>query len=825
MDSLSGKIRSGFGAFLAIISVTTLFIYFIHSYVVLPNFAELERAEAINNFERASAALRSQMDFLRQSSGDYAIWDEMYDYLGSRSHEFEDKNLDWSTFHSNLKIDLALVADNDGKIIWGDLYPQEEPTPPIEQPSASALFILDKAVKSSAKADGGVGLLRLKEGFLVFGVTKVIRPNAPLSPNGFVVLGRLLSAGLMENLSNQIKLDFKLVETERPESEPSVEVAGENVLTVRGPAPLVVGGQSIGLSITMDRPFYTRGMQMTKVLSAAIACFGVLLSLAGMFIVTQLNRLGESQKKLAASVSELNEEIGNREKAEGALSASIAELASINARQVALYSAMPDLIFLNSKNGVFLDFRARSIEDLLFPPESFIGKTVQEIFPEEIGKQSLEAIRRAIDSGKMSNFEYQLDMGGVPHHYEARIVRVSDDEAVTICRDMTETVVTKVRQKELEDRLAQARKMEAIGTLAGGVAHEFNNILQILSGRMDLIKLEGGVVSAGNIQGIEKSIDRAKSLVTSLLTYAHKLEPEKVPVSLSERLAQNIAFIGPAMPKNIVLSLDNSQCSATVLADPAQLDQIFLNVVSNARDAMENGGEIIVSTGRSPTDARFLEKHPGARGPGYGFLRISDSGCGIEREYLDKIFDPFFTTKDIGSGTGLGLSIVHGIVSEHGGFIDLESEPGSGTTFTIHLPLADADADAINAGDAPTTQGQAVSGTLLLVEDEADIAEMLKMQLRMVGYEVITAQSGEEGLEKYFGPVNVDLVVMDLGMPGMGGQRFLAILKEKDPGAKAIVVTGYGQGVASSLDPKPDAFLCKPYKLSELIDTIGKIIR
>ncbi|MBU1741086.1 MAG: response regulator, partial [Proteobacteria bacterium] len=384
-------------------------------------------------------------------------------------------------------------------------------------------------------------------------------------------------------------------------------------------------------------------------------------------------------------------------------------------------------------------------------------------------------------------------------------------------------------QKRMEAQLQHARKMEAVGTLAGGVAHDFNNTLQAISGYVQLLLLKKGADDPDHeyLFAIDQAIRRATGLINQLLTVSRKMESKPEPVDLGQVVAEVSKLLERTIPRMIRIEVDNAGDLGPVNADPTQLEQIILNLGGNARDAMPDGGQLTFTTRNLTITDGPARPHAEIEAGGYVVLEVSDTGHGMDEETVHHIFEPFFTTKGIGRGTGLGLATVYGIVRNHGGHIICDSRVGRGATFTIFLPAL-ADAGRLEAA-APEDVGDIRGGseTILLVDDERPILEIGEEILGQYGYSILTASSGEEALEIYGreGP-RIDLVILDLSMPGMGGHKCLKELRAVDPRVRVIIATGYSTQSLSgaAIESQARGFISKPYSLFGLLKMVREVL-
>jgi signal transduction histidine kinase len=394
--------------------------------------------------------------------------------------------------------------------------------------------------------------------------------------------------------------------------------------------------------------------------------------------------------------------------------------------------------------------------------------------------------------------------------------------------EMADRMRAESERERLQGQLLQAQKMEALGILAGGVAHDFNNLLQIMGGKIQLLlhTNPGREFEAKHLRTVSKSIDRAAALVRQLLVFGRKTEPQMQCIDLGHELEEIAGMLEGTIPASIHVEL-GVQCETwPISADPVQIEQILLNLTKNAVDAMPDGGRLAVETQNVILDEEFVRSHMGAKPGRHVLLTVTDTGVGMEPEVLRHVFDPFFTTKEVGKGTGLGLASVYGIVKAHGGYIQCASQPGQGTIFSVYLPVAE------HAGEArcDTPRKSACKGgseAILVVDDEPDIRELTQEALESFGYSVQCAASGEQALELYQrNGTSIDLVLMDLSMPGMGGCGCLQELLRLDPSAKVVIISGNAAKCQSN-DPLlsgAKGFLGKPYQLQDLAAKVREVL-
>jgi two-component system cell cycle sensor histidine kinase/response regulator CckA len=380
--------------------------------------------------------------------------------------------------------------------------------------------------------------------------------------------------------------------------------------------------------------------------------------------------------------------------------------------------------------------------------------------------------------------------------------------------------------KTLEAQFVQSQKMQAVGQLAGGVAHDFNNLLTAINGHCDLLLMRHDVadVEHGDLMQIRQNANRAAALVRQLLAFSRKQTLRPTIINLRDTLAELAHLLNRLLSDKVTLKIEHGPDLWPVRVDERQLEQVIMNLVVNARDAMPNGGEVRITT-QNLRLAQDLHRDRAVILPGdYVVIEVADSGTGIAKDKLGKIFEPFFTTKPVGEGTGLGLSTAYGIIKQTGGFIFASSPAGKGAIFTIYLPAYEkaetAEAAPVEARRPRDLTGR---GQVLLVEDEDPVRSCAARALRLRGYTVVEAASGEEALELLSdGRLHVDIMVSDVIMPGLDGPAWVREARKTRPDAKVIFMSGYAEDAFSGGEPGiPGAsFMPKPFTLSELTQRV-----
>ncbi len=391
--------------------------------------------------------------------------------------------------------------------------------------------------------------------------------------------------------------------------------------------------------------------------------------------------------------------------------------------------------------------------------------------------------------------------------------------------DITEIKKAREEKRKVEEQLIQSQKMESIGRLAGGVAHDFNNLLTAITGysELSLRKLSSEDTLYSYVYEIKKAADRAADLTQHLLAFSRKQIISPKVVKLDDLISQSYKMLVRIIGEDINLTFHSEKQLLKIHADPSQINQVLVNLVVNAREAMPRGGELTVETNNIIIDEEYSLTHPGAEAGKYVVLNVSDTGSGMDQEILNQIYEPFFTTKS--NGTGLGLSTVFGIVKQNNGFIEVESEPGKGTTFSIYLPEYKGNEEPAKQGqDSTFTLGK---GTILLVEDERNVRVLSKKMLESSGYTVLEAGDGPEAyqLAKKL-DIKVDLLLTDVVMPGFSGKELYNKVNGIKPDIKVLYMSGYNEEIVDNHNVLMDktAFIQKPFTMAELQKKVKTVL-
>jgi two-component system cell cycle sensor histidine kinase/response regulator CckA len=399
---------------------------------------------------------------------------------------------------------------------------------------------------------------------------------------------------------------------------------------------------------------------------------------------------------------------------------------------------------------------------------------------------------------------------------------------VAAVRDISSRVAAEEQKRKLEAELLHAQKMEAVGTLAGGIAHDFNNLLQAVQGYAELllVKMNANDPGIAELKEIVRAAQKGSELTRQMLTFSRKVESNKRPLDLNHELEQVKGLLERTLPKMIEIELMLAENLRLVNADRGQIQQIVMNLAVNAKDAMPEGGRLIIRTESVFLDQTCCRNNPGVTPGQYVTLTVSDTGHGMDDFTLKHLFEPFFTTKETGRGSGLGLAMVYGIVKSHDGHITCRSKVGAGATFTIYLPALEHRAETQDARDVEESL-RGGTETVLLVDDDELVRDFTKRILEQVGYTTMTAGDGEMAVATYvLHKQAIDLVLLDLIMPGMGGKKSLEKILQINPHARVLLMTGYAANGSSEglLATGAKDLLRKPFKTKDLLNTIRKVL-
>ena len=459
---------------------------------------------------------------------------------------------------------------------------------------------------------------------------------------------------------------------------------------------------------------------------------------------------------------------------------------------------------------------------------NLVGVKVTEAIPgiKEAHPELFEIYGRVALTGQSEKFEIDFKPLGI--FLDISVFSPAKDHFIAVFENVTDRRRAQKENEALQAQLIQAQKMEAIGTLAGGIYHDFNNLLQVIVGYSEILlqRKQLNESDYADLEQIYEAGKRGAELIQGLMTFSRKDDIQTKPINLEVQIRQFKNILSRTIHKMIRIELMFDPALALIKADPGQMEQVLMNLAVNARDAMSDKGKITIGAKNTILDETYCNTHVGVKPGPYVLLTFSDTGTGMDKETLSHIFEPFFTTKAEGKGTGLGLATVYGIVKRHNGSIDCESEPGHGTTFKIYLPAIPPD-EKVSIDKTPVSPKSGME-TILFVDDEEPVRIVSSRMLKSAGYGVLTACNGKQAVDLFKREGgNISLVILDLLMPVMDGQECLEEILRIDPKAKVIIATGVttnNKQISLAIDTGARVAVHKPYDMTEMLKMIRDIL-
>ena len=491
-----------------------------------------------------------------------------------------------------------------------------------------------------------------------------------------------------------------------------------------------------------------------------------------------------------------------------------------------LFNSSHDGIYQIDADGVFILMNPAGAKMLGYEsPDKIIGRKGPEYWRDPKDRDIFKAelkIKKSVNSYHMR----LKKKNGEPIDIETSSTIKEDEKGAflgmeEILRDVTE-------RKKLEDQLRHAQKMEAVGTLAGGIAHDFNNILNVILGYGVMLqdRIGSDQLAREQLSEVLSAAQRAADLTRRLLLFSRKEVAEMKPLDVNEMVINMEKMLSRIIGEDIGLITDLTGTKAIVMADAGQMEQVLLNLATNARDAMPKGGSLTIKTELKEIDDEFIDAYSYGKPGTYAVISIADTGTGIDKEKQDRIFDPFFTTKEVGKGTGLGLSIAYGIIKQHNGYIKVYSEPGKGTTFKILLPVIENTAEKKTEADTLTSM-RGGTETILIAEDDVSLRKLTKTVLEALGYCVITAEDGADAITKFMeNKDKIALVILDMIMPKKSGKEAYEEISKTRSEIKTLFVSGYTMDTIKTEEIAESGFdfLNKPVAPNDLIRKVREIL-
>ena len=547
--------------------------------------------------------------------------------------------------------------------------------------------------------------------------------------------------------------------------------------------------------------------------------------LSGYLIGFMKDKWLVTNKDLITTNAVLRKEINEHEQAEDRLKKS-------EQRFRDLFNAINDVIYTHDLEGRFISVNPALCKAFGYEEDELIGRRASDFMKPEFAlafkSEYLEQLKK---QERHDGTTIYFKKNGEKIYLEYRSVSIRPEDGKPFIsgtgRDVTERVLSERKVAKLQEQLAQAQKMEAIGTLAGGIAHDFNNILFPMFGYLEMVlqDLPKGNPLRGQLVEVLNGAKRARDLVKQILAFSRQSDHDMKPMKVHLVLKEALQLIKSSLPSTIKIKQNIQSDCGLVFADPTQIHQIVMNLCTNAYHAMEEtGGKLTVNLKEVELTAEDLKDQTMVPGT-HVCLTVADTGPGMEQSVIDRIFDPYFTTKEKGKGTGLGLAVVDGIVKSHGGHISVYSEPGKGTEFKVFLPVIKTKEEEHQVEtDTPIQKG---NERILLVDDQDMVAQMEKQMLERLGYHVTVRTSSTDALEAFrTQPDKFDVVITDMTMPNMTGDKLAAELIKIRPAIPVILCTGFSEMMSkektAALGIK--GFLMKPVVMKDLSSIIRKVL-
>jgi PAS domain S-box-containing protein len=846
------------------LTLTTLVValYAVLHVLLVRSFTELEAHDTTLALDQIRNAITNETDRLSSIAADYGAWDDTYEFMAGRDPRYVEQNQTVDGLVS-LRINLMALLDLDGRIVAARQTDLD----------AEADMVLENAVRATLEKtpelrtfdgleDHRQGLVMTARGPMLFASAPIVTTFDQGPARGTIVIGKHLDDRTLQRIAAITSLDVTVypwsasgIPASARRARDDIERGAESVVVpVSGDVALgygrlddITGAAALQLEVATGRAVYRHGLHTLRHVAIAMLVGGlglitVLLLGVNSQILRRLTRLSSEVSRVGRSANphlrttrQQADELGNvadeiNQMLDALQQSSAALRESEQKFRLTFETARDAILWVDPETGLVQ--RCNQSASLLTgrPRETIVGQPLARIAEPEAIHPVLEAIRSpTLATTGFATEACIVTPDGAVHTCEfSGALTVVDGKPIVqvVIRDLTLQRSMEKERAELEAQLHQAQKMEAVGQLAGGVAHDFNNYLAGIAGYADLIRRRFGNLDAGLEKYASIIFDtagRAAELTTKLLTFARKSKVERHPVDV-HRAIDNIAhLLERILDPRIHLELRLRADASMVMGDDTQLQNVVMNLALNARDAMPDGGELRVETDvvRLAGDPSPLLLPPGS----YLHVRVIDTGTGMDAHVQARAFEPFFTTKAPGKGTGLGLASAYGTVRNHGGDIVIESEPGGGSTFHVYLPLTEAAAAANEHAAGVLAKG---SGNILVVDDEPLVLEVTADLLREIGYTVTCVADGVAAVEWFREHArDTDLVILDMIMPRMGGADCFLELQKIDPEVRIIVASGYSEDdhVSRVIAGGAVAFLQKPYDLTRLARVIAGALR
>jgi signal transduction histidine kinase/CheY-like chemotaxis protein len=756
--------------------------------VVLGSFLDLEKQHSLRSTRQVITQFENTLASLSATARDWASWDETYRFIDDRNPQYIAENLTDATL-INLNLNFMWFFDTAGRLVFAKCLDLKKRREIPSEPDIVDLFRSRKILFEPGSTEGRFsGVLLTSPNPALVALRPILKNDDTGPVRGTLMIGTYLDSSTIDRISNLTNLTISVCDlrnTPLPvdcatvrssfsqDRQIIVQPAGNQTISGYFLQRDIFGDPGLIVKASDSRDISRHGRQTLNYFLSA------LIALALVFIVLILLFL---EKIILTPLISLNRQL--------------ARIDSVEDRSQRIEMKNKDELGQLAKPiNLMLDRISKGAAVLA----ETNARLSQEIAERRQIEQTLQRAHAELETRVHERTQELLDAN-------SKLKRETEEKA------------------RLELQLYQTQKYESIGTLAGGIAHEFNNLLMTIQGNVSLMLfgLDAGHPHYGKLHNIEKAIQNGSALTSQLLGYARKGKYQSRTLDLNSVIRETAATFARTH-KDIVVDEALAEDLSDIEADREQMVQVLFNLYGNAAEAMPDGGDLFLKTSNVTHEdihGRLYLPKPGI----YVKLSVSDTGIGMDRETQDRIFDPFFTTKKTGQGKGLGLASVYGIIKNHGGYIEVASEPGQGTTLNIYLPASSRKSTKTEVSTEDISRG---TGAILLVDDEELVLEVGARMLEKLGYTVMTARGGKSAVDIYEKNFEaLDLVILDLVMPDLGGSKAFDMIRRINPQANVLLSSGYSaDGQASFILQRGcNGFIQKPFNLKELSEKIIEIL-
>jgi PAS domain S-box-containing protein len=826
-------------------------LYMLSRVALLREFSTLEEDFARQNLQQAYSGLTNQLSTLQQTNDQFADMGQTYANLQDENVDGLSAEFSGPVFEQ-ARINFVVFLDKGNHILLQKGYDLVTLEPIVVPTGLDSQLQPGSPLIDQGAAKSATGILRLPADTVMITSSPVVNGAGNDSRAGTLIMGRLLDGEEINRLSDITRLPIDIQAFKLDSVDPGFRDAARALASGKSGVidpfasdemaayePLLdLYGKPVAIMrVEMPRKIYEQGqtsiVQFLLLLLATGFVFGAaMLYLLERFVLSRVAALSENVLKIGAAgvMSARIEASGKDELA--FLGASIngmlddlekgeVERNRERARLAVMLENVPAVLWTTDAQLTITSAMGAGLNGVGLISREAPGLPLLDFFrTRDPNLPAIAAHRKAL-GGEATSFETTWQT----RQFEAHVRPLEDEHGtveggIGVALDVTD-------RERLVDQLRQSQKMQAVGELAGGVAHDFNNLLMVVKGHAQLLydRLAEAPSLRHSVEQVEKAADRAASLTRQLLAFSRKQVLQPRVLDMNEVVSGMIKMFSRVIGENIEMAFVPGANLGRVKADPGQMEQVLLNLVVNARDAMPKGGRLTIETSNAELDKSYMAKHvvqPGS----YVMLTVTDTGCGIDAETQTRIFEPFFTTKGPGKGTGLGLATVYGVVKQSGGYIWVYSEVGHGTTFKIYLPHVSEEIERVNT-DRDKKGAASGTETVLLVEDEQNVRELVGDYLRRAGYNVLEAEDGDHAMKVAATHRDtIHILVTDVVMPHMSGSELASKLAALRPAMKVLFISGYTDDTVfrHGVLEGGVAYLQKPFNLNSVAQKIREVL-